>query len=203
MSHEIKVTLQFNLEVNGPPSDLRKEIGQIFAGWSDGRYPFSVEMVSHGLEDVVASAVRSAVEAQAREEFGDEMVDTSPPEHVGQLMRQSQTRRSHLEAEKLLQDLSVHCRSDGRAIAAYVVDPDDEFEGEAESPKWRVLCRVDRKPDGAPGDYVMSGRVFDDADAARADAIGVSSSRFPIVVEAHKAETVLAMLNLKADRWDR
>lgn len=200
MSHEIKVTLQFNLGVDGPPSDLRKEINEIFRSWSDGRYPFSVEMVRHGLEDVVASAVRSAVDAQAREEFGDEMVDTSLPEHLGR----SQTRRSHLEAEKLLKDLAVHCRSDGRAITAYVVDADDEFEnGESSSSKWRVLCRLDRKPDGTPGDYVMSSRLFDDAEGARLDANGVSPSRFPIVVEAHKAETVLEMLNMKSGRWDR
>jgi hypothetical protein len=196
MSHEIKVTLQFNVGVNGPSSDLRFDIDRILGAWSDGRYPFSVELIRHGIEEVVAAAVRSAVDAQARGEFGDEMVATSPD---------SKTSRAHLEAEKILKDLAVRCRSDGRAVAAHVVDDDFEFEGEKETPKWRVLCRDDRKEDGGPGDYAMSSRVFDDAEAARAWAEGVSSSRFPIIVEAHKADTVLGALNIKNDTgwWER
>jgi hypothetical protein len=191
MSHEIKVTLQFNLGVSGPSSDLREEMDYILGNWSDGRYPFCVEMIRHGLEDLVGGAVRRAVDAQAHKEFGDEMVTTGP---------NSQTSRAHLEAEKLLEGLTVHCRSDGRAVAAHVVDVDDEFEGTSGSPKWRVLCRDDRKPDGTPGDYAMGSRVFDDDEAARTHAGGISSSRFPIIVEAHKAEAVLGMLNLEPDR---
>jgi hypothetical protein len=193
MSKEIKVALQFSLWVNGPVSDLRWEIDHCLGECSDGRHPFEVEMLQSALERIVASSIRYAVNVQAHKEFGKEpMVQVGP---------QSQASRASIEAEKLLRDLTVHCsRHEGRVVTAHVVDQALETDG---ATKWRVLCRDDRKPNGAPGDYVLGSRVFDDADAARAHAIGISPSRFPIVVEAHKAETVLGALNLKTDRWDR
>lgn len=65
--------------------------------------------------------------------------------------------------------------------------------------KWRVLSRDDRQPDGSPGAYRMSRRrVFDDAESARTWAEGISPSRFPLIVEAERAEMVLAVLNAGA-----
>jgi hypothetical protein len=190
-SVELSVTLQFPVTIRcgfDVLSDLREEIDRHLRHWSDGRYHFSTEMVMHGLEQVVESAVRDSVETTTRKMFGDEMVQVGP---------RSQSSRAHLEAEKFLRDLSVRCYHDGRAISAAVVDTELELEG---TTKWRVLCRDDRKPDGSPGDYAMSSRVFDDADAARAHAICISPSRFPLVVEADKADAVLGALNLKRAR---
>jgi hypothetical protein len=189
-SVELAVTLQFPVTIRCgfDMVDLREEIDRHLRHWSDGRYHFSTEMVMHGLEQVVESALRDSVEAAARKNFGGEMVQTGP---------RSQSSRAHLEAEKLLQDVSVRCYHDGCAVSAAVVDVELELEG---TTKWRMLCRDDRKPEGAPGDYAMSSRVFDDADEARAHAVGISPSRFPLVVEADKADAVLGALNLKKGR---
>lgn len=191
MSQQIKITLQFDVNVDGPASDLRWEIDHILGQWSDGRYPFNVELIREGLEGVVCRAVRLAVEQAARKEFGDEMVQVSP---------RSQSSRSCVEADKVLKDLSVHLVGDGRALAAHVVDDGLEYDSVT---RWRVLCRDDRQPDGSLGPYAMSSRVFDDAQMARTWAMGMSSSRFPLVVEAEKAETVMGALNMKGDRWKR
>jgi hypothetical protein len=85
-----------------------------------------------------------------------------------------------------------------------VASADDRIEVAARAREWS-LHAVDpttwyhRSP---LGDYHMSSRVFDTADAARLDADGISCSRFPIIVEAEKADAVLGALNMKADRRD-
>ena len=66
---------------------------------------------------------------------------------------------------------------------------------------WRVLCRNDRLPDGTPGAYALDSHFFAVADAARDYASGISSSRFPFIVEAQKADAVLAVLNMKLEHY--
>lgn len=191
MISDIKVTLQFSLFAIGldVPGELCAEIDHVLGDWSDGRHPFDVEMIHRGVEGVVEGAIRVAIETSARKTFGDEMVKVTP---------NSETSRALIESQKLLKDLSIRCHADVRAVSTSVNTDTVELDG---PPKWRVLCRDDRKPDGTPGDYSMSIRVFDTADEARALAEGYSSSRFPLIVEAEKAHAVLGALNLKPGRW--
>ena len=193
MSAEYKIVLQQNIRVDGlaTTTDLREEIDSILGDCRDGRYPFNVETLQIALASLVETAVLLAVDRSARKEFGNEMVKVGP---------RSETSRAHLEVEKILNALTIDCVSDGRALSASVVDVERELLPEAQ---WRVLCRDDRKPDGTPGDYSMSIRIFDNADDARLDANGISCSRFPIIVEASKADAVLGALNFKADRWGK
>lgn len=84
---------------------------------------------------------------------------------------------------------------------ALAVEPREQDEDDLEG-KWCVLCRDDRLPNGQPGPYEVTGRIFDDAEAARAYAGQVSSSRFPFIVEANKATIVRAVLNANPNaRW--
>jgi hypothetical protein len=187
---EYKIVLQQNIRVGGLEisTDLREEIDRLLGDCRDGRYLFYVEALQLSIASCVNTAVQLVVDRGARKEFGDEMVKVGP---------RSEASRAHLEAEKILDKMSINSVSDCRALSASAVDVEHELLPDA---KWRVLCRDDRKEDGTPGEYVLSSRVFDDADAARADAEGISSSRFPIIVEASKADTVLGALNFKTDR---
>ena len=168
MSAEYKIVLQQNIRVDGlaTTTDLREEIDSILGDCRDGRYPFNVETLQIALASLVETAVRLAVDRSARKEFGNEMVKVGP---------RSETSRAHLEAEKILNALTIDCVSDGRALSASVVDVERELLPEAQ---WRVLCRDDRKPDGT---YLattpMSSRIFDNADDARLDANGISRAR--------------------------
>lgn len=59
----LKLTIQTELYVGGDsePEDIQEHLRRIVHDYSDGRYPLSVELLHHGIEQVVAQSVRSAL----------------------------------------------------------------------------------------------------------------------------------------------
>lgn len=53
---------------------LASQIACHFDDWN-GRYPFATEMVVHGLESIIRDALRSLVEIDKHQEFGNAMVE--------------------------------------------------------------------------------------------------------------------------------
>lgn len=78
---------------------LEGAISAILSSWSDGRYPFNIEMIQRGVRGVVEGAVAEIANREMRRVHGDLMVDSSDG--------RSSTAKAVLEANKLLGDLRV------------------------------------------------------------------------------------------------
>lgn len=107
----LDVKMDLNMEV---PRGLADQISRIFADWSDGRKPFSVEMVERGLTEVVASAAYHAIESELRKRYGNEMVPTG---------RGSETSKACIEADKLTQGLRVRIRENVECLTVSESEP--------------------------------------------------------------------------------
>lgn len=67
--------------------------------YSDGRYAFPVEMLLHGLQDVVRQALYDAISEQEQEKHGDEVVESEDGK--------SRIAKWHIEAVARIDDISV------------------------------------------------------------------------------------------------
>jgi hypothetical protein len=70
------LTLEFKLSTLGEPidPDVAVMLNRILSDWSDGRHPFSSEMVTEGLRICIKNAVYHTCQKKAQEKYGNEMV---------------------------------------------------------------------------------------------------------------------------------
>lgn len=90
---EYELTLKFKVNTFDDPLDcpaIEKMLNHVLDDWREGRHPFEAEMISDGLTRCFKRAMFMAVEEQAQQEFGNEMV----PHSDGK----GHTARWHLEA---------------------------------------------------------------------------------------------------------
>lgn len=99
------VQLSFSLNLHGVPETVTPDqIAEAITRdqYSDGRYPFHAEMMYEGVRQVVRDAIRYVVENQMFDKFRNEMIVSEDGS--------SSTSRAMLEANTLLQGMSVFIR---------------------------------------------------------------------------------------------
>lgn len=92
---KIKVT---KYDGNGLHPALGAMMNRVLEDWNEGRYPFFVEQMHQGLEDVFKNAVYAAIQRDCQEVYGKEMVEVSP--------NHKQSRWS-IEASKLMSEFDM------------------------------------------------------------------------------------------------
>jgi hypothetical protein len=86
--HKYTITLTFKAETWGPPVDfdLANQIEKELRNWDEGRYPFDVEMIHHGLDSVIQWAIYQVCKNKADKKYGCEMVQISPTSRASKAM---------------------------------------------------------------------------------------------------------------------
>lgn len=92
-NYEYTLTLKFKANTWGAPVDpeLAKEIERELRNWDEGRYPFMVEMLQRGLDEVIKMAIYRLCDRRAFEQTGNEMIETGPG---------SFTSKAHIEGQE-------------------------------------------------------------------------------------------------------
>lgn len=93
--NDYTLKLEFNFTVFDKPvnPELALALNRILDDWSDGRYPFDVEMIYEGIQRALKQAAYQGNQKTAQEKFGGEMVVSDDG--------RTQTARWHLEAQKM------------------------------------------------------------------------------------------------------
>lgn len=118
-AYEYKLTLTFHLETYDKPinPELAVALNRVLDDWSDGRYPFDVEMIYEGVHRAMKQAAYQVNQKAMYEKYGNEMV----PHEDGK----GATSKAYLEAQKLPIDVPhVHCSATAK-IERHV-DPDEQ-----------------------------------------------------------------------------
>lgn len=76
--------------------DIATQMSNVFQNWNDGRYPFDVEMVQNGIEQIIKQAMYQSCQKRADEKYGNEMLPTKNDK--GEV--NGEISRSYLEAQK-------------------------------------------------------------------------------------------------------
>jgi hypothetical protein len=75
---EIKVPIEINLDslggING--EDIAKHTRYLLSNWSDGRYPFEVELFTRGLHNLVKMAITDSIRTKQMDICPDQYVNT-------------------------------------------------------------------------------------------------------------------------------
>jgi hypothetical protein len=95
---------EFNKRVN---PEIALALNRVLQDWSDGRYPFDVEMIMEGLYRSLKQAAYQVNQKAAQEKYGNEMVTSDDG--------RSQTARWYIEAQKMPLDFpSLHGEPEAR-----------------------------------------------------------------------------------------
>jgi len=91
--YEYTLTLTFKAHTWDVPadSDITEQIENVFRAWRDGRYPFHVEMVQNGIDEIVKTALYNCCLKRASQKHGSKMIETRPG---------SKTSCAYIEAQK-------------------------------------------------------------------------------------------------------
>lgn len=143
--------------------------------WSDGRYPFDVEMMHSGASSMASYHISEAVSYHYAERveahFGRANDHWSARNALAERCEKSVHRRSPREIEV--------------SVTAHPIDPEHKYA----SMPHVVLCRDDAKEDGSAGDYRLATRtVFEGRESASLYASTIAASRDPIVSPLPLAE---------------
>ena len=98
--------------------ELSEMLNHVLQDWSDGRYPFDVEMLYEGISRAIKKAAQHVVQKEMDDKYGDEMVVSEDGN--------SRMSRAYLEAAKAPLDVP-YINGEARAKIERKHPPDERF----------------------------------------------------------------------------
>lgn len=95
------------------PAEFIKQVGYILEDWNEGRNPFSVELMKHGLSKVINLAVCACIDKMMQKKYGNETVTEG----------NSTWSKWYAEAEKVYETIRVDVCSIEAASAWVEAEP--------------------------------------------------------------------------------
>jgi len=131
--------LEFNFTVFDKPvnPEIALALNRILDDWSDGRYPFDVEMIYEGIQRALKQAAYQVNQKTAQEKFGGEMVVSDDG--------RTQTARWHVEAQKMPLDYP-YLHSSPKAKIERSLSREEIAKGLSDDPETqRILSMTDEE----------------------------------------------------------